>query len=162
MASSSDGSFVFEARGEREIVMAYSFDAPPERLFEAWTSCESMAHWYGPEGHALVVCEMDLRAGGSWRFVTRDASGQETALRGVYQEIAPPTRLVQTEMWEEMPDFVTTVTSTLVPEGAGTRMTSVAAHPAAESRDGAVGYGMEWGVRQTFERLAAHLTATQG
>ena len=161
MTLSGDGNFVFEARGEREIVMAYSLDATPERVFEAWTSCESMAHWYGPEGYELIVCETDLREGGAWRFVTRDASGQETALRGVYQEIAPPTRLVHTELWEEMPEFVTTVTSTLEPEGAGTRMTSVVVHPVAKSRDGAIGYGMEWGVRQTFERLAAHLAATQ-
>ena len=162
MASAGNGNFVFVKGGENEIVMAYSFQAPPERVFAAWTSCESMRAWYGPEGHELVVCEMDLREGGAWRFVTRDESSEETALRGIYSEVTPPARLVNTEIWEGMPDFVTTVASTFEPEGEGTRMTSVALHPGTESRDGAMASGMEWGVRQTFERLAAHLAATEG
>ncbi len=161
MSGSSDGGFVFEGRGEREIVMAYRFAAPPERVFAAWTDCESMAHWYGPDGHELIVCDMDLREGGAWRFVTRDASGEETALRGVYQEISPPTRLVNTESWEGMPEFVTTVMSTFEAEGEGTRLTAVVLHPARGSRDGAMGSGMEEGVRQTFERLAVWLATTE-
>ena len=149
--------FTMEARGEREIVMACVLPAPPERVFAAWTDCAGMRHWYGPEAHELIVCEQDLRAGGRWRFVTRDADGVETGLLGVYREVAPPRRIVNTEAWEGMPDVETVVTSTFEAEDGGTRFTAVVLHPSAETRAGALESGMEWGARQTFERLAAHL-----
>lgn len=159
--TSTDGNFVFEGRGDREIVMAFSFDAPPERVFEAWNDTSGMANWYGPAGHELIVAEQDLRVGGSWRYGTRDESGEETILYGVFQEIEPGSRMVNTEIFAGMPDFETTVTVTFEAEGAGTRMTSVVLHPVRESRDGAMAWGMEDGVRETFERFAAHLAATQ-
>lgn len=157
-----DGNFLFEGRGQREIAMAYSFDAPPERVFEAWNDTSGMANWYGPEGHTLIVAEQDFRVGGAWRYGTRDESGEETVLYGVYQEIEAPSRMVNTEIFAGMPEFETVVTSTFEAEGEGTRMTAIVLHPVTESRDGALASGMEWGVRQTFERFAAHLAATQG
>ncbi|MCY3646368.1 MAG: SRPBCC domain-containing protein [Chloroflexi bacterium] len=156
-----DGNYLFEGRGDREIVMAYSFDAPPERVFEAWNDTSGMANWYGPAGHELVVAEQEFRVGGAWRYGTRDESGEETVLYGVFREIEAPTRMVNTEIFAGMPDFETMVTVTFEAEGAGTRMTSVVLHPGQESRDGAMAWGMEAGVRQTFERFAAHLAATQ-
>ena len=160
--TSTDGNYLFEGRGEREIVMAYSFDASPERVFEAWNDTSGMANWYGPEGHELIVAEQDLRVGGAWRYGTRDESGEETILYGVYREIEPGSRMVNTEIFAGMPDFETVVTVTFEEEGEGTRMTSVVLHPGKESRDGAMAWGMESGVRQTFERFAAHLAAAEG
>ncbi len=160
--TSTDGNYLFEGRGEREIVMAYSFDASPERVFEAWNDTSGMANWYGPEGHELIVAEQDLRVGGAWRYGTRDESGEETILYGIYQEIEPGSRMVNTEIFAGMPDFETVVTLTFEAEGEGTRMTSVVLHPGKESRDGALAWGMESGVRQTFERFAAHLAAAEG
>ena len=157
-----DRNYLFEGRGEREIVMAYSFDAPPERVFEAWNDTSGMANWYGPAGHELIVAEQDFRVGGSWRYGTRDEAGEETILYGIYQEIEPGSRMVNTEIFAGMPDFETTVIVTFETEGAGTRMTSVVLHPGKESRDGAMAWGMEAGVRQTFERFAAHLAAAEG
>ena len=161
MTAGRDGNFVFEGQGEFEIVMAYSFDASPEWVFEAWNDTSGMAHWYGPEGHELIMAEQDFRVGGGWRYGTRDESGEETILYGVYQEIVPGSRMVNTEIFAGMPDFETTVTSTFEAEGEGTRLTAVVLHPMTESRDGAMASGMELGVRQTFERFAAHLAATQ-
>ena len=160
--TSTDGNYLFEGRGDREIVMAYSFDAPPERVFEAWNDTSGMGNWYGPEGHELIVAEQDLRVGGSWRYGTRDESGEETVLYGFFREIEAPSRMVNTEIFAGMPDFETVVTVTFEAEGAGTRMTSVVLHPGKESRDGAMAWGMEAGVRQTFERFAAHLAAAEG
>lgn len=161
MTADGSGNFHMAARGEREIVMAYSFGAPPERVFAAWNDTAGMANWYGPEGHELIVAEQDFRESGAWRYGTRDEAGEETVLYGVYREIAAPARIVNTETWAGMPDFETVVTSTFEAEGGGTRLTTVVLHPATESRDGALASGMERGVRQTFERFAAHLAATQ-
>ena len=160
MTSTDHGSFLFEGRGELEIVMAYSFDAPPDRVFAAWNDTSGMRNWYGPVGHELIVAEQDFRVGGSWRYGTREESGEETVLYGVFQEIEPGSRMVNTEIFAGMPDFETVVTLTFEAEGEGTRMTSVVLHPVSESRDGAMASGMEIGVRQTFERFAAHLAAT--
>ena len=162
MSSNESGNYLFEGRGDREIVMAYSFAAPPGRVFEVWNDTSEMGNWYGPEGHELIVAEQDFRVGGAWRYGTRDESGEETVLYGVYQEIEPGSRMVNTEIFAGMPDFETVVTSTFEAEGAGTRMTTVVLHPAPESRDGAMAWGMEDGVRQTFERFAAHLAASGG
>ncbi len=158
----ADGNFVMEARGEREIVIACSFAATPERVFEAWNDTDGMGQWYGPEGHELIVAEQDLRVGGAWRYGTRDESGEETVLYGVYREIEAGARLVNTEIFAGMPDFETVVTVTFEAEGEGTRMTTVVLHPVTESRDGAMASGMEAGVRQTFARFAAYLAATGG
>ena len=161
MTSGNDGNFQMGPQGDLEIVMAYTFDAPPERVFEAWNDTSGMAHWYGPEGHTLIVAEQDFRVGGAWRYGTRDESAEETVLYGVYREIEAPSRMANTEIFAGMPEFETVVTSTFEPEGEGTRMTAIVLHPATESRDGALASGMESGVRQTFERFAAHLAATQ-
>lgn len=160
MSSSDSGNLVFEGRGEREILMAYSFDAPPERVFEAWNDTSGMGNWYGPAGHTLIVAEQDFRVGGAWRYGTRDETGEETILYGIFQEIEPGARMVNTEIFAGMPDFETVVTCTFEAEGEGTRMTSVVLHPVTESRNGAMASGMGEGVRQTFERFAAYLAAT--
>lgn len=160
MTSENDGNFQMGPQGDFEIVMAYSFDGPPEQVFSAWNDTSGMANWYGPEGHELIVAEQDFRVGGEWRYGTRDESGEETILYGVYREIEAPARTVNTEIWAGMPEFETVVTATFEAEGAGTRMTAVVLHPVTESRDGALASGMERGLRQTYERFAAHLAAT--
>ena len=69
-------------------------------VFEAWTNPEHLPHWMlGPAGWTMPVCEIDLRPGGAWHFVWRRSDGTEMEMRGVYQEIVPPERLVSTESW---------------------------------------------------------------
>lgn len=67
---------------DRELVATRSFDAPRELVFEAWTSPGLLRRWYGPRGWSLVVCEIDLRVGGAWRFVSRKPDGREVGQRG--------------------------------------------------------------------------------
>ena len=83
--------------------MADSGSAPPAALlFEAWTTPDLVKQWWGYESSAWVVCDIDLRVGGAWRFVV-DHEGFEVAFRGVYKEISPPHRLVNTELYEGAP-----------------------------------------------------------
>ena len=84
---------------DREIVMTRVFDAPRHLVFDALTKPELLARWYGPRGWTLVVCEIDLRVGGAWRFVPRRPDGKEIGQRGVYREIVRPERIVHTESW---------------------------------------------------------------
>ena len=88
----------------REIHVERVFDAPRDRVFAAFTDPKLIPEWWGP---TTTVDQMDVRPGGSWRFVFRDADGSESAFRGTYKEVTPPERLVQTFEWEGMPAMST-------------------------------------------------------
>src|SRR5262249_60935331 len=90
------------ALSDREIVMTRTFDAPRELVFEAWTRPDLVKRWlYGPEEWKLAVCDIDLRVGGALRFVWRHTDGRSMGMGGVYREIAPPDRLVFTQLFDE-------------------------------------------------------------
>ena len=76
--------------------------------------------------YSVTVCEIDLRVGGAWRFVGRGPEGQVPAFYGVYREIAPPERLVYTEIFEPFPDAESVVTQILTEEEGKTRLTVTA------------------------------------
>jgi len=76
----------------------------------------------GPRDTTTVADVMDVRAGGSWRFVSRDSSGDETGFRGTYREVTPPERIVQTFEWEGMPGYVSVETATFEDLGERTKV----------------------------------------
>jgi uncharacterized protein YndB with AHSA1/START domain len=91
-----------------------TFRAPPERVFEAWTSAEMLRRWYPPGSDwDTPVAAVDLRVGGKLRVVMRSPSGEEFGGGGEYREITPPSRLVFTWAWDR-PDV-----------GAGTQLVEV-------------------------------------
>src|SRR5688572_11319038 len=80
-----------------EFSMSRSFDAPRRLVFEAWTKPELLRRWLGREGDELIVCDVDLRVGGSYRFVWRMREGGEMGMGGSYREVVPNERVVATE-----------------------------------------------------------------
>jgi uncharacterized protein YndB with AHSA1/START domain len=84
------GTEVVIDRDRHAIVLERTFTSPREQVFEAWTQPEHVRRWWDPAGHPLAACEIDLRPGGAFRFVSRDAH----EFAGVYREIAPPDHLV--------------------------------------------------------------------
>src|SRR2546422_8615580 len=94
-------TFKIEPSGEREIVMTRIFNATCDLVFEALTKPELVKRWLlGPPGWSMPVCEIDLRVGGSYRYVWRRDNGEEMGMRGVYREVTPPERLVTTEAFD--------------------------------------------------------------
>jgi uncharacterized protein YndB with AHSA1/START domain len=79
-------------RSTHTIRLARVFDTPRAQIFEAWTKPEHVACWWDAAGEKLSVCEIDLRAGGAFKFVTR--GHPELPFAGTYREIAPSERLV--------------------------------------------------------------------
>jgi uncharacterized protein YndB with AHSA1/START domain len=144
---------------EREVVMTRVFDAPRHLVFDALTKPELLERWYGPRGWSLVVCEIDLRVGGAWRFVTRRPDGKEIGQRGVYREIVPPQRLVNTESWEDWNPGEVLATAVLVEEGGKTTLTNTLLFPSQEVRDMLVKSGMTNGAAETYEKLAEYLAS---
>ncbi len=138
---------------EREIHVERIFDAPRDRVFELFTDPELIPEWWGPRGTTTIVDEMDVRNGGSWRYVTRNSDGSETAFRGTYREVSPPDRIVQTFEWEGMPGHVSVDTAVFEDLGERTKLVSSSIFHTTEERDGMLGSGMEEGMNETYQRF---------
>ena len=160
-ATNSD-SFTVTTPSDQEIRMTRLFNAPRHLVFAAMTRPEHVTQWWGRlgDGYSVPVCEIDLRVGGRWRFVNRHPHG-EAAFHGEYREIAPPSRLVFTEIFEEFPDTVSVVTTELTDEGGKTRMTATVRYPSLEVRDMVLATGMSAGAGISYDRLEDLVAALQ-
>jgi uncharacterized protein YndB with AHSA1/START domain len=145
---------------DREIVTERIFDAPRERVFATYTNPELIHQWWGPRRMTTIVDRMDVRPGGSWRFVTREPDGEEIGFKGIYREVTPPERIVQTFEWEGMPGHVIIETVTFDELGGRTKVTTISLFHITEERDGMLASGMEGGLTESHERLAELLAAT--
>ena len=150
----NSATFKVTTPSDREIVLTRLFDAPRRLLFEAMTKPEHVKRWWGilDQGYSVPVCEIDLRPGGKWRFVGRGPQG-DVCFYGVYREIAPPDRLVCTEIYEPFPEAESVVTSVFTEEGGQTRLTATCVYPSREVRDMVVQSGMEKGAAISYDRL---------
>ena len=144
---------------ERELVMTRVFQAPRNLVFDALTKPDLLKRWYGPVGWSLIVCEIDLRVAGAWRFVTRRPDGKEVGQRGVYREIVAPQRLVNTESWEDWNPGEVLVTAVLMEQGGQTTLTSTLLFPSREVRDALIESGMTNGAAESYDKLAAYLAS---
>jgi uncharacterized protein YndB with AHSA1/START domain len=143
---------------DREIVLSRDFDAPRSAIFEALTRPDQLKRWFGPRGWYLVVCDLDLRVGGAWRFVLRGPGGADFGMRGVYREIVPSERLVNTEVYDEGDWADLVVAIDLVEERGRTTLTSTILHPSKEICD--ANTYMEHGVAESYDRLAEYLASS--
>ena len=138
---------------EREIHIERVFDAPRDRVFAAHTDPELIPQWWGPRRTTTVVEELDARTGGAWRFLMRDEDGSEIVFRGIFREVTPPERIVQTFEWDGMPGYVSVETANFEDLGDRTRIVSTSIFHTPEERDGMIESGMETGMNETFARL---------
>lgn len=140
---------------DREMVLTRVFDAPRGLVFDAFTQPDLLRRWFGARGWQLVVCEVDLRVGGAWRFVSRSQDGTEIGHGGVYREVVPSDRLVFTESYDDqwVPGQVM-VTSSFVECAGRTTLTSTLRFDTKEIRDGVAESPMERGISEGHDRLA--------
>lgn len=138
---------------DREVVVTRVVDAPRRLVFAAWTDPRHIPQWLlGPAGWSMPVCELDLRAGGAWRYVWRKSDGSEMEMSGIVREVTPPERLVTTERWG--PEWPETVNTLVLTESAGkTTITLTITYPSKSARDAALGTGMKSGMDESFARL---------
>ncbi len=161
------GKMTIDTPSDREIVMTRVFDAPRQLVFEAFTKPELVARWLtGPEGWTMPVCEIDLKVGGVYRYVWRNAAGKEMKAHGTFKEIVAPKRLVASESFDDpwYPGEAIN-TTTFVEHGGGTTVSLAVQYDSKETRDMVLKTGMETGVAASYDRLAAILTSmaqTQG
>lgn len=141
-------------RAALAFTMSRDFDAPRELVWKVCTDPELIPRWWGPRYLTTVVEKMDLRLGGVWRYIQKDAQGNEYAFNGVYTEITPPERLSYTFEFEPMTGHISTDTITLeaLPDGR-TRLISRTTFDTLEDLEGMLQSGMEGGAVETWDRL---------
>jgi len=155
-AVTKGGGLKVTARGDRAIVMTRLFDAPRELVFAALTEPELVQRWLlGPPNWSMPVCEIDLRAGGSYRYLWRNSDGREMSARGTFREIRPPDRIVHTERFDE-PWYPgeAVITTALADSGGKTLLTVTLLYISKEARDSVLKSPMEGGVARSYDRLA--------
>lgn len=145
--------------GAPTLVMTRIFSAPRRVVFDAFTRCELLSRWYGPDGHAVVSCGVDLRPGGAYRLVTRDQAGKEIAVRGVFREIVPGQKLVRTWAFESRPDRSALVTTTFAELDGRTKLTATTVFKTLEDRAGYLHTGANEEAAESLDRLAELLAA---
>ena len=129
------------------------FDAPPEKVFRAHTDPELVAQWLGPRGYEMRIDHYDCRTGGSYRYLHRN-DGQEFGFHGSFHEVRPGEVIVQTFTFEGEPDGVALERVVFEDLGDGrTRLTATSLVDSFEARDAFISSGMEYGVREGYERL---------
>lgn len=147
--------------GRPELTITREFNAPRDLVWKAITDPDLVPRWWGREGSPVVVEKMDVRVGGAWRFLDHAPDGTAVGFRGVYREITPPQRIVQTFEYEGFPGHISVETMTLEDLGGRTRMTVHSVFDSVEDRDGMVQSGMEEGATETYNRLEALLHEMQ-
>jgi uncharacterized protein YndB with AHSA1/START domain len=135
------------------IVITREFDAPPERVFRAYTDPDLLIQWLGPRRLTMRIDHYDARSAGSYRYVHRDDDGTEYGFHGVFHEVRPDERIVQTFTYEGFPDGVSLETAVFEDLGGRTRVTTKSLMDSIEDRDAMIKSGMEVGVREGYERL---------
>src|SRR5260221_5297714 len=143
--------------GKQEIVITREFDAPRELVFKAVTDPQLIPQWRGPRYFSTEVDQMDVRPGGQWRFINRDAEGTAYAFHGVYHEVLAPERVIDTFEFEGLPETGHVTLETMKLEalpGGRTRLIAQSVFQSVADRDGMLQGGMEAGVNETYDRLA--------
>ena len=138
---------------DEQILITREFDAPKHLVYKAWTTPELVRRWWSAGRGEVTVAEIDLRVGGTWRYVMIASEGFEVGFHGEYREIVPNERLVSTEVFEGMPDAQALDTLTLAEVDGRTTLTLRVEHSSKEHRDAHINSGMEDGMQDAFDLL---------
>ena len=142
-----------ERTSDRELVITRIFNAPARIVYDAWTKPELLHRWWVPKsiGMTMVSCEMDVRTGGSYRFVFQFGPGEPMAFFGKYIEVIPNSRMVWTN--EESGDNGQITTATFEEKDGKTTLVVHELHPTKEALDEARASGAEAGAAVQHEQL---------
>lgn len=154
---STDTTTIYSEGGD--LVFERTFDAPREKVWQAFTDPELVPRWWGPHGTTTTVAEMDVRAGGTWRFVSSAPDREDIEFFGEYLEVSPPELLRWTFMFdvEGMGPQGGPETFRLEEIDGKTKVTSIGHMGSPEVIEGALATGMVGGAIETWDRLEALL-----
>jgi len=141
---------------DEEILIVREFDAPKSLVYKAYTTPELVSRWWPGRRGEMTSAEIDLRPGGRWRYVMVAQGGFEVAFRGEYREVTPTERLVNTEIFEGLPDpdeHPSLVTTTFTEKDGRTYLEMLCDYRDRTDRDAVINSGMEGGMQESLDAL---------
>jgi uncharacterized protein YndB with AHSA1/START domain len=138
---------------DTQILITREFGAPARLVYRAWTTPDLIRRWWAGDHGEVTSVAVDLRVGGTWRYVMTANGGFEVAFHGEYQDIVPDQRIVSTEVFEGMPGAAALSTMTLTETAGKTTMTLLVDHTSQENRDAHLNSGMEDGMQESLAQL---------
>ncbi|WP_433075278.1 SRPBCC family protein [Dactylosporangium sp. CA-052675] len=156
MTTTTRGTAKVTLPTDRQILITREFNAPKALVWRVYTEPDLVKRWWGAGMGEMHSAEIDLRVGGAWRFVQVGPGGHEVAFRGVYREVEAPDRLVNTEVFEGLPDpdaHTGLITVTLTETGGRTLMEMRCEYGDQETRDAIIASGMEAGLQHSLDAL---------
>jgi uncharacterized protein YndB with AHSA1/START domain len=159
MTVTSSGTATVTLPTDEQILITREFAAPKHLVYKAWTTPELVKRWWAGRRGETTVAEIDLRVGGTWRYVLVTEGGFEVGFHGEYREIVPNERIVSTEVYEGaeaqgMPEFDAPINTVTFTEANGrTTVELLTQCSSKELRDTIVNSGMEGGVQEQMDLL---------
>ncbi len=156
MAAVSSGTATVTLPTDTQIQITREFGAPKHLVYKAWTTPELVKRWWHSNRGEMTTCEIDLRVGGTWRYVMVAEGFGEVGFHGEYREIVPNERLVSTEVYEGIPDadeHAALDTLTLIEADGRTTLEILVQHQSKEHRDAHIASGMEDGMQDAMNLL---------
>lgn len=157
-------SFLVTPDPKLDLVLEREIDVPVELVWKAWTTPDSIKHWFCPKPWSVVSCEIDLRPGGVFSTVMRSPEGQEFPNAGCYLDVVPLQRLIFTDAL--LPGFrpaakpFFTGALLLEPAAKGTRYTAYAIHGDEAARKSHEDMGFHHGWSTVVDQMVAHIKAS--
>jgi uncharacterized protein YndB with AHSA1/START domain len=153
----SSGTATVTLPTDEQILITREFDAPKHLVYKAWTTPELVKRWWNAKRGEVTIADIDLRVGGTWRYVMVTDDGVEVGFHGEYREIVPNERIVSTEVYEGMPEGApeegTLNTATFTEVDGRTTLTILVQHTSKEARDAHIDSGMEAGLQDALDLL---------
>jgi uncharacterized protein YndB with AHSA1/START domain len=159
MAVTSSGTATVTLLADEQILITREFDAPRHLVYRAWTTPELVRRWWNAKRGEVTSCEIDLRVGGTWRYVMVTDDGTEVGFHGEYREVVPDERIVSTETYEGLPEGAseeegsTVNTATFTESDGRTTLTILVQAPNRVTRDAIIESGMEAGLQDALDLL---------
>jgi uncharacterized protein YndB with AHSA1/START domain len=156
VAMTSSRTAVLTLPTDTQIQITREFAAPKHLVYKAWTTPDLIKRWWHANRGEVTVAEVDLRAGGKWRWAMIANGGFEVAFHGEYREVVPNERIVHTEVFEGVPggdEDPAVVTITLTEQDGRTTFTQIMQVSSRESRDAIIATGMEAGLQDALDLL---------
>lgn len=138
---------------DTQILITREFDAPRHLVFLAWTTPELIKRWWSGGRGDVTTAEVDLRPGGSWRYVMTANAGFEVAFHGEFLEIIDGERIVSTEVFQGAPDAAAVTTTSFAEHDGRTTLSIRVQHISRENRDMHLNSGMELGMQEAMNHL---------
>jgi len=159
MNVASSGKATLTLPTDEQILITREFDAPRHLVYRAWTEPDLVRRWWHANRGEVTVVEIDLRVGGTWRYVMVADEGFEVGFHGEYREVVPDDRIVSTEIYEGLPegvseeDAATVNTLTFTEADGRTTVTLLIEAKSKIARDAIIESGMELGLQDALDLL---------